>query len=52
MKAKSPSQRLRSALFILHEKKGVEQDFEEWYAEMIEQFIKRVKKAIKDYEQN
>lgn len=50
MKAKSPSQRLRSALWILWDKKNVSQDFDEWYAEQIEQIIKRVKEAIKQYE--
>jgi hypothetical protein len=50
MKSKTPSQRLRAALFILHEKKGLTQDFDEWYAEQMEQVIKRVKEAIKQYE--
>lgn len=47
MKTKSPSQRLRAVLWILHEQSNVEQDFEEWYAEKIEYFIKAVKKKDK-----
>jgi len=49
---KTPSQRLRATLFILHEKKNIEQDFEDWYADKIEYFISAVKKAIKDNESN
>lgn len=50
MKQKSPSQRLRASLFVLHEKSNVKQDFENWYADKMEYFITAVKKAIKDNE--
>lgn len=52
MNKKTSSQRLRAALYILHEKKNIKQDFEEWYNEQMEYFIKATKKAIKDNESN
>ncbi len=50
MKQKTPSARLRATLWVLYDKQGVTQDFDEWYAEKIEHFIKAVKRKIKEYD--
>lgn len=52
MKPKTPSQRLRAALYVLYEHKNVNQDFEEWYTNKMEQIITAVKKAIRENENN
>jgi hypothetical protein len=44
---KSPSQRLRSVLYVLYQQSGViELTFEEYYTRRMEQFIDRVKKQL------
>lgn len=47
---KTPSQRLRAALFILHTKSKPQLDFDSWYEEQMEKIITAVKKAIKENE--
>jgi hypothetical protein len=42
-KTKTPSKRLRSALFVLYKQKGIKQDFETWYRESMEKIIEQVK---------
>lgn len=45
-KLKSPSQRLRGALYILYSMDKHEVDFETWYSKKIDYFIKAVGKKI------
>ena len=49
--AKSPSERLRSCLYVLHEKKGgKKEDFEAFRIKQMERLIERIKEEIKKYE--
>ncbi len=46
MKAKTPSQRLRASLYVLWEQRGSKGDFEEFYEDQMEKFIKRIKQEL------
>lgn len=43
---KSPSQRLRAALFVLYKQRGEKSDFESFYRENMERAISRVKNLL------
>ncbi len=46
---KTPSQRLRAVLYVAYEQSGrTDKTFEQFYSEKMEQFINRVKGALKD----
>lgn len=46
---KTPSQRLRSVLFILYQQSGqTDKTFEQFYAQQMERFINLVKQNLKD----
>lgn len=50
MGSKTPSQRLRSCLYVLFERNAEgHQDFNSYYASMMEKFIEMVKKRIDTY---
>lgn len=44
--AKTPSQRLRSTLYVLYQDKYSDQVFDTWYAKTMERIIDRVKKEL------
>lgn len=44
---KSQSQRLRNVLYLLHESNQMEGDFDDYYAEKMEQIINHFKTKIK-----
>jgi len=44
--SKSPSQRLRAALFVLWKQRGEKQDFEVFYRQQMEKAIDRVKQLL------
>ena len=43
---RSPSQRLRAALFVLYQQRGEKRDFESFYRENMERAISRVKNLL------
>lgn len=45
---KSPSQRLRACLYILHQQSGVKESFEDFYNKKMEQIIDAVKGKLND----
>lgn len=46
---KTPAQRLRAVLYISYQQSGyIEKTFEQYYAEKMERFIDRVKRALND----
>ena len=47
MTEKTPSQRLRSALYILWEQQKKDIEFDEFYKQQMERFIRAVKERIK-----
>ena len=49
---KSPSQRLRGALYYLYELSDTKETFDEYYERYIEYFIKTVSNEVKKKEQN
>ena len=44
--SKSPSQRLRAALFVLWKQRGEKQDFEVFYRDKMEKFLDQVKSRL------
>lgn len=48
-KAKSPSQRLRSVMFKLHEASKIPTEFETWYKGEMESLINKYKEALNEY---
>ena len=48
---KSPSQRLRNTLYVLHQKRGGKsEDFEEFRTKQMERFIESIKNKIREIE--
>jgi hypothetical protein len=45
-KNKTPSKRLRSALFVLYKQTGTKQDFDLWYRDKMEKIINNVKSKL------
>ena len=45
-KSKTPSKRLRAALFVLYKQRGETQDFEVWYRGQVEKIIDYVKAKL------
>lgn len=46
--SKSPSKRLRAVLFVLYKQKNVTTGFEQWYADMMEQIISKIKDQLEE----
>lgn len=45
-KAKTPQQRLRSVMFVVHKEQNIQMDFEIWYKNEIEAFISKYKELL------
>lgn len=45
---KSPSKRLKNVMFLVHQSKGIQVEFEQWYASEMESLINQYKEALND----
>lgn len=43
---KTPSQRLRSTLYVYHQQQGITEPFNIWYATQVEKFISSIKERL------
>lgn len=50
VEGKTPSQRLRGALYVLWQKRRIEEDFEVWYRRQMDKIINQVKLKIEEAE--
>ena len=43
---KSPAQRLRAVLFVLHKQKGIVESFNSWYISRMQEYISNIKEQL------